>query len=482
MGRQVDRSMYQQTNGGAPLTAPTCETPPYVLLGAPTTSEITINIFSDLDSVVKVFYAGPMDQHNLETQPMQVQASQAPARATLTNLSPGTTYHYVVAYQNGMGGKYCTQALTSEVRVFTTAKSTADTFRFGVVADIHLNQEGGFMESVVQQTFALMQQEVTNPGGMDFVVDLGDTFMNTKVPYPTKIEPYQRIFRLYSQVCNQAPLFLVNGNHDGEVGWDIQIPNKKHPENPPVEYVLNRKAYFSNPLPNAFYSGNTVVEFEETGYQGNYFAFDWGNALIIGLDPFWYTRTISRITDKHGVNLAEDPWSWTLGEDQYNWLYDTLANTKAKFKFIMMHHVTGGVFGTPKEGGGGGGAKFSRYFEWGGYDRDGQHLFEQKRPTFSHGPIHDFLVKFGVQVVFKGHDHLNNKGDLDGVLYHTLPKPSLDTFGKPPTTAEEQGYPYEDSVLESGYMMVTVSPTVATVTYTSFKGEQMDEYSVYPTA
>jgi hypothetical protein len=81
--------------------------------------------------------------------------------------------------------------------------------------------------------------------------------------------------------------------------------------------ALIRKTYFPNPYPNKFYSGNTVPEIN-VGIRENYYAWEWGNALFIVLDPYMYTK-------------SKPEWGWTLGLQQYTWLKNTLSISGSDF-------------------------------------------------------------------------------------------------------------------------------------------------------
>jgi hypothetical protein len=110
-------------------------------------------------------------------------------------------------------------------------------------------------------------------------------------------------------VCHSVPLYLILGNHEGEVGWGLDGTAN----NLAVMASNTRKLYYPNPLPNNFYSGNTEEE-PFVGLRENYYAFEWGDALFVVLDPFWYT-------------LKKPDWGWTLGPEQYNWFSKTLDGT-----------------------------------------------------------------------------------------------------------------------------------------------------------
>jgi hypothetical protein len=192
-----------------------------------------------------------------------------------------------------------------------------------------------------------------------------------------------------------------------------------------------RQKYFPNPT-----DGND---------KNSYFAFEWGSALFVGLDPFWATK-----------QRGEDNWSATLGDEQYRWLTKTLESSKAPFKFIFIHHLVGGLGRDVR-----GGAKTAPYMEWGGKNADGSDGFKQHRPGWEL-PLHQLFVKTGVSAVFHGHDHLFVKEELDGIIYQEVPQPGHPSGGT--RSAEEYGY---GGVIlgSSGHLRVTVGANEATVDY-----------------
>jgi len=215
-----------------------------------------------------------------------------------------------------------------------------------------------------------------------------------------------------------------------------------------IEWSLAaRKAMFANPEPDGFYSGSSD-QAPGIGLRQNYYAFEWGNALIVVLDPFTYT------TRKPGA----DGWGWTLGAAQYEWLARTLAGSGARFKFVFSHHLLGGN-GTDARGG----AAFARFFEWGGSNANGSWAFDSKRPGWR-SPIHQLLVDYGVSAWFHGHDHLYAREELDGVVYQTVPQPAT-LSGNPDRMAAEYGYRTGVVLGSPGHLEVTVAPAGVTVDY-----------------
>jgi len=95
------------------------------------------------------------------------------------------------------------------------------------------------------------------------------------------------------------------------------------------------------------------------------------------LDPFRYTSD------------NRNPWERTLGKKQYDWLKSTLEHSKAKFKFVFIHNLVGGI---DHAGIARGGSEAAKYFEWGGKGLNAENEFSKYRPGWSE-PIHDLLLK-----------------------------------------------------------------------------------------
>jgi hypothetical protein len=276
----------------------------------------------------------------------------------------------------------------------------------------------------------------------DFHIDLGDTFMAGKLgsgPAAAKQYIVQRYY--LGLVGANAPIFLALGNHDGEEagrrgGSDL------------AEWsCLKRQAYFPNPLPDSFYSGSDAVV-PGVGRLQDYYAWEWGDALFVVLDPYWYSA---------GSRGGREPWNMTLGSDQYRWLVRTLEGSCARFRFVFIHQLVGGIGSAGR-----GGAEAATLLEWGGRDSDGTGSFSSHRPGWKE-PIHDLLVRSRVTVVFHGHAHFYARQELDGIVYQLVPQP-----GNPAARrhhAEEYGYRSGLFLTGSGHLRVRVAPTQVTVDY-----------------
>ena len=138
-------------------------------------------------------------------------------------------------------------------------------------------------------------------------------------------------------VSHSAPIFLAPGNHENEEGWNFDDPNSI------ALLSLNaRKRYYPNPIPDAFDSGNpdTLAAIDGDHLREDYFAWKWGDALFIFIDPYQYTMTKPYPGTAGGeVNdegpASNDNWDWTLGQAQFNWFKQALEDSDAAFKFVF---------------------------------------------------------------------------------------------------------------------------------------------------
>ncbi len=105
-----------------------------------------------------------------------------------------------------------------------------------------------------------------------------------------------------------------------------------------------RNRYYPLPAPDNFYTGDKEpVEF--VGLLRDYYAWTWGDALFITLDPYWHSPVVVDNAlgtgPGNGGRKTRDLWDITHGEAQYRWLQQTLAHSKARYKFIFAHHALG---------------------------------------------------------------------------------------------------------------------------------------------
>jgi len=394
-----------------------------IVLARPTDNSITLSLLFYKNTAVKIEYW----QAN-ENKKLAVSANcmaDKPEYVVLSDLKPDAKYYYTLRTASD-------DLLTAEPYHFFTAKKSFTPFTFTITADSHLDENA---DTEVYKTTLL---NAANDSA-DFHFDLGDTFMTDKYRenYRNALNQYiaQRFY--LGLLCKSAPLFFVQGNHDGEAGQRLNGTEN----NMTVWSNLTRKTYFLNPVPDHFYTGNM----EEDAFCGkiqNYYAFQWGNALFVVLDPFWYTP-------RSGM---DNPWDRTLGKQQYDWLKTTLENSKAVFKFVFIHNLVGGA---DLKGKARGGMEVAGLYEWGGKNPDGTEGFKSHRPDWEM-PIHQMLIKNNVAAVFHGHDHIFAKQDLDGIVYQCLSQPGAKERGNT-RNGEEYGYINGEIRNAPGYMRVKVA-------------------------
>jgi predicted phosphodiesterase len=399
-----------------------------VVLGRPTRDSVTVSVLAYQDADGCIAYGTQRGSYLQQTPTRQFKKGE-PAEIVIGSLRPDTQYFYQLR----------TRGTNSVEGAFHTQRSRGSTFTFTITADPHLDDRTS--AEVYQRTLANALADAP-----DFHVDLGDTFMTEKHENRENATRQYLAQRFYfGQLSRSAPLFLVLGNHDGE------SPRGRGSDADDLAVWSNqmRKRYFPNPVPDGFFTGN-ATKHPEAGLLQDYHAWEWGDALFVALDPFWFTQK------QRGKG---DNWKRTLGEEQYRWLKRTLEGSKAKFKFVFIHHLVGGADEQCR-----GGSEAGPFYEWGGKNADGTDGFKQNRASWP-APIHQLLVQNRVSIVFRGHDHLYAKQDLDGIVYQEVPQPGSESSGRVPRYAEEYGYKTGTVLGGSGHMRVKIAPDRAKVDY-----------------
>jgi hypothetical protein len=430
------------------------------LLARPTDHSMTLNVVANTTLEAYAEY-GTMSGTYLNTTSSVTAAANDPIVIVMSGLAADTKYYYRLRYRvSGSEGPYSARA----EHTFHTQRPPGSTFKFAITSDSHVNILLGYA--------ATWGQTLSNVGSdsPDFLIDCGDTFAMDYGPSGDvttaqgALDAYffQRSSTFFGSIAHSVPVFLATGNHEDEEGWHLD--DYGNPVNStPVWSTNARKTYFPNPIPDDFYSGNTDTYYAINGdhLHEDYYSWTWGNALFVVIDPFWYTTTKPWTGTGRGETHdagSGDRWDWTLGDTQYNWLKQTVENSTATFKFLFMHHMTGGTQDYIR-----GGAYAAPYCEWGGYDENGTtYEFDTKRPDWS-APIHQLLVASGVSAVFHGHDHQYAYEMRDGVVYQSLPAAGFSGNG---FNVYIQNNALTIKVLPSpGHLRVIVSPTQATVDY-----------------
>ena len=401
------------------------------ILGRPENNSMTMSILFDQKAYVYWEYGTSTGNYTMNTPTFTSKTDTALA-ANFTGLSPDKEYFYRTRYRAaGTSGNF----LSGPEHTFHTLRPKGSTFTFAIEADPHMDTNS------LPASYTLTLQNILSKNP-DFLIDLGDIFMSEKlqVKNQANITARHLLYRPYfGATCHSVPLFLVIGNHEGENGWSIDGTATSLP----VLTANTRKVFYPNPVPDGFYSGDSIPE-PYVGLRGNYYAWEWGDALFIVLDPYWYT-------------ITKPGWGWTLGEEQYSWFRQVITNSTAKFKFVFCHQLVGGN-GTD----GRGGSEFASYFEQGGRNSDSTWGFDANRPGWQK-TIHELMVENHANIFFHGHDHCYAKQDFDGIVYQEVPQPSARNITN--ITGSQYGYVNGTLLPSRGFLLVTVTDSTARIDY-----------------
>ena len=381
------------------------------------TTEITFSV--EATETVKCYLEYGYAKDSLKNKSAILSISKkSPKNIVVSALAPGAVLFYRVRYLTSKSKSYLATQISS-----IKTDQVLSTNTFAVQADPHMDQNSsaevylGTLKEVVKAAPA-------------FLMDLGDIFMVDKLQEKSEKNIRERfeLMKGYYGNLGNVPLKITLGNHDGELGYS-KFNTKNY-----------RKEYFP----------------EQTGELA-YYSFEGPGQLHIVLDPFTYTTE----------NPKDDGWQWTLGKVQYDWLVKTLQTSTAPHKFIYIHHL---LVGNAQSRGG---VEIAHLNEWGGKSNDGSYGFDQYRPGWGK-PIHTLLVENKVGFVFKGHDHLYVKQELDGIIYQTVPQPS---HPGDKLDVKQYGYLSGKGVGGSGFLKVRTEGTVAYVDFVKFDGSIGDSYS-----
>ena len=432
------------------------------LLTRPTDTSVTLTAASLLDLDVFVEYG---DQPAaLMNQTPVTRTHAEPFSIVLAGLTPNARSYYQLRYRLAGAGAF----EAGPVRSVHTQRPRGDGFRFTIQSDSHLQN---ILNRDAERRIDFYRRAVQRIAAdqPDFHFSLGDTFQcendqgRDVVDFEEALQRHLDQRPFFDEVCHSAPFFFALGNHEGEQGWRLS----GDPNDVPALAATARMTLYPAPVPDAFYSGNAIPD-PRAGLLGNYFAFEWGDALFVVIDPFW--NTVNKPHFSGPIPGTNDRWDWTLGPDQYRWLRETLETSDATFKFVFAHQVTGGV--VPYGRGGAAAAHHTAAapgsFEWGGEDPNGFFAFpEQRDPNTFTKPVHQLMRDTNVSVFFHGHDHVFAREMFEGIVYQECPQPNQ--------AREDHGFagagmydPNEPGTIvanDSGHLRVSVDPARVRVEY-----------------
>jgi hypothetical protein len=447
-----------------PPTTPTEPTTPSTLnivLGRPAGTSIAASVLADPGTEVYFEYGTAPATYTDQTL-TDTAAAGAPMVVEFTGLRPNTRYHYRARYRPRAETKFYADVEYA----FQTQRGPGSAFGFGVQGDSHPERAGTMFNA---DLYAMNMRNVA-ARQPDFYVALGDDFSIEKLIEQNSLtqEAVDQVYRsqrtYFGLLGAGSSLFLVNGNHEQAAGYLLGDRYNTPYRNAPIFAGRARVTYFALPAPDAFYSGDTM-QIPGVGLVRDYYAFEWGDALFVVIDPYWH----SPVPVDHGVpgvDKTKDPWQATMGDEQYVWFKNVLETSRAKYKFVFEHHVLGT---------GRGAAAIVHTYEWGGYNRNGTaYEFSSMRRNWVK-PIHQLMNDNKVTIFFSGHDHLFAREKVDGVVYQEVPNPADNTYTAfnadvyQPAAVSLPGASYDPSygvtMPNAGYLHVTVAPDSVTVSY-----------------
>lgn len=437
-----DASSTKKINNHKPQSAPTSSNSDFIateILGRPTDQSVTVNVVPAVTMSIYYEYGMSSGTYMFHTMP-QTAAANAPLETCLCGLMPNTEYYYRINY-NGTSGV--------EHR-FVTQRAPDATFAFDIQGDSHPERiNNQFDPALYART--LQSAASDHP---DFYMTIGDDFSVDQLA-TVNADTVKALYINQRQWLGSvgAPVFLVNGNHEQASMANLNGT----PDNVAVWAQIARNAYYPQPAPDSFYTGDSE-SVQYIGQLRDYYAFTWGDALFVVIDPYWHSpQTVDNVFGAgHDSKGSRDLWNNTLGDAQYKWFKNTLETSTAKYKFVFTHHVLGT---------GRGGIEEANFYEWG----DSADLAAH-RPGWDK-TIQQIMAENHVTIFFQGHDHIFAHQQLDGVVYQTLPEPANPNY----TYENNDAYKSGDKFPNSGHVRVTVSPNGVTVDYVRSYLDKPDE-------
>ncbi len=431
-----------EPKGSEQQSAPVSANPNVIapeILGRPTNNSIMINVVPAKPMNIVVEYGTAAGMYDHQSAAVSAPGA-APIEITLEKLQPNTRYYYRVRYGDTAG----------EEHSFMTQRASGSTFTFGIQGDSHPERVNNqFNADLYERT--LRGAASDQP---DFYITIGDDFSVDQLK-TVNADTVRQLYINQRQWLGQvgAPVFLVNGNHE-----QASLANLNGTAgNVAVWAQTSRNAYYPQPAPDAFYTGD-AEPVDRIGLLRDYYAWQWGDALFVVIDPYWHSpQTVdNQFGADHASKGKRDRWNVTLGDAQYQWFKRTLENSTAKYKFVFTHHVLGTGRGGIEDAGG---------YEWG----DAANLAAH-RPGWDK-TIQQLMADNGVTIFFQGHDHIFVNQELDGVICQTLPEPANPNY----TLENSDAYKSGDKYPNSGHVRVTVSPENVKVDYVRSYLDKPDE-------
>jgi uncharacterized protein (TIGR03437 family) len=438
-----------------------CDTSITAVLGQPTDRSITLN--ARANAAFEMYLESGVKSGTYTAQTKATTGAADPYQSgyfvfqvVMDGLQPDTQYYYRM--QTRVAGSTAGFTAGKECS-FHTQRLPGSTFTFCVQGDSHPERA----KVMFDPNLYIQTLNAVAAASPDFFITSGDDFsvdtLQTPYTQPAVTGRYTLQLPYLDTLGHSVPVFLGTGNHEETSLSNYNLPPDSANSNQVPIWAQNaRNLYFASPGPNdpitgKFYTGNTT-NVPKIGPLRDYYAWEWGDALFAVIDPYW-TSPAQVDTGLGGQNSTtsktSDRWGITHGDAQYQWLKQTLEQSKAKWKFVFAHHVMGT---------GRGGIAIADQYEWGGKNGNGSWGFTTNRPQWAM-PLHQLMAANHVTIFFQGHDHLFSREQLDGVVYQSLPNPADNTY----TAFNADAYPTGNVFPNSGFVRVTVSPSGVKVDY-----------------
>ncbi|NHJ33670.1 MAG: hypothetical protein FK732_12490 [Asgard group archaeon] len=297
----------------------------------------------------------------------------------ITNLQPNTKYRYRIECYRKADKKLFAGTKFAVFRTSFNLSQMNKPLFLTVSSDLHGGRKGGFMRGKVQRnvikgnndlakvfsSIAATEKEVTFDEGYSLAIATGDLTENASYS-----EYWADLFKCCSVLWNHVPLLTSIGNHDYYCGGR----RKGNVLGGTEEDCRYWHKYISNPV-----SKNGCL-------PGHWYSIDQGNVHAVFLDSNglgW---------GKFELDCNSEQWNWLLN-DLRQWRKRVDNGEKApQFCFVFLHSAIMSL------------GFWGRGFNWGNDECVQSYL----TPLFR---------KYGVDMVFCGHDHIYQRSNWMGTTY-----------------------------------------------------------------
>lgn len=207
--------------------------------------------------------------------------------------SPPELYNLTVIVQKD--GKFYSDSCPNSLAIYD---EIGDDFTIAHVADFHVGDPRGFLESVNETLDfksikrCISEINLMNP---DMVLISGDLVFGQLYPFEYSLE-YKKCYEILQLF--DVPTFIVPGNHDG--------------------YYRFRE---------------DGMEFWKEYFGPLFYSFDFGNYHFVGINSFDWPPIL-----RLSVLFIALNWGGSIQEEQLNWIEQDLKESNANLTFMFMHH------------------------------------------------------------------------------------------------------------------------------------------------